>query len=62
MAESGAGSRMVTMGPMPAIPSEDSRAQEELVELTLLVRAINTWNRIGIGFRAVHPVKTARAA
>jgi len=27
----------------------------ELVNLTLCVAAINTWNRIAISFRAVHP-------
>ncbi len=29
----------------------------ELVNLTVLIGAINAWNRIAIGFRAVHPVK-----
>lgn len=28
---------------------------EELVKLTLLIGAINVWNRIAIGFRSVHP-------
>lgn len=28
----------------------------ELVRLTLLIGAINTWNRLAIGFRSVHPV------
>ena len=28
---------------------------EELVKLTLLVATINSWNRIAISFRAVHP-------
>jgi AhpD family alkylhydroperoxidase len=32
-------------------------SEGELVELTLLIGAINTWNRIAIGFRAVHPVE-----
>lgn len=27
----------------------------ELVKLTLLIGAINVWNRISIGFRSVHP-------
>jgi alkylhydroperoxidase family enzyme len=35
---------------------------EEQVKLTLLIAAINAWNRIAIGFRAVHPVKANRAA
>lgn len=28
----------------------------ELVDLTLAIGEINTWNRIAVGFRAVHPV------
>jgi AhpD family alkylhydroperoxidase len=28
---------------------------DELVKLTLLIGTINLWNRIAIGFRAVHP-------
>ena len=35
---------------------------EELVNLTLLIGAINVWNRLAIGFRAVHPVETRTAA
>ena len=34
--------------------------EEELVKLTLLIGAINVWNRIAIGFRSIHP--TARKA
>ncbi len=30
----------------------------EKVDLTLLIVAINGWNRFAIGFRTVHPVKT----
>jgi AhpD family alkylhydroperoxidase len=37
-------------------------AENELVELTLLVAAINAWNRIAISFRSVHPAKPAEAA
>jgi AhpD family alkylhydroperoxidase len=33
--------------------------EEELVKLTIAIIAINAWNRIAIGFRAVHPVKAA---
>jgi AhpD family alkylhydroperoxidase len=29
---------------------------EEKVKLTLVISTINAWNRISIGFRAVHPV------
>ena len=35
-------------------------SEEETVKLTLLIGTINAWNRIAIGFRAVHPVKAAR--
>lgn len=38
-------------------------SEEEQVKLTLLIGAINVWNRLAIGFRAVHPVtKTSAAA
>jgi AhpD family alkylhydroperoxidase len=36
--------------------------EEEQVTLTLLIVAINGWNRIQVGFRAVHPVDRRRAA
>jgi len=36
--------------------------EEEQVKLTLLIVAINGWNRIQIGFRAVHPVAERKAA
>jgi len=34
----------------------------EQVNLTLLIGAINAWNRLAIGFRSVHPVEASRAA
>jgi AhpD family alkylhydroperoxidase len=34
----------------------------EQVNLTLLIGAINTWNRLAIGFRSIHPVEANRAA
>ena len=37
-------------------------AEEEQVKLTLLIVAINGWNRIQVGFRAVHPVEKRQAA
>ena len=43
---------------------EDVRAhfsEAETVNLTMLIGAINAWNRVAIAFRAVHPVK-AKAA
>lgn len=36
--------------------------EKELVQLTLLIGGINTWNRLAIAFRAVHPVSAANAA
>jgi len=36
--------------------------EEEQVTLTLLIVAINGWNRIQVGFRAVHPVARPKAA
>ena len=44
-------------------PDEDYQAmraqfsESEAVNLTMLIGAINAWNRVAIGFRAVHPVK-----
>ena len=43
---------------------EDVRAhfsESETVNLTMLIGAINAWNRIAISFRAIHPVR-AKAA
>jgi AhpD family alkylhydroperoxidase len=34
----------------------------EIVHLTLLIGTINTWNRIAVGFRMVHPNEKGRAA
>ena len=31
-------------------------SEEEMVKLTLLIGAINIWNRIAVGFRSQHPV------
>jgi AhpD family alkylhydroperoxidase len=35
---------------------------EEQIVLTLAIVAINGWNRIQVGFRAVHPVRERKAA
>jgi AhpD family alkylhydroperoxidase len=37
-------------------------SDEEQVKLTLLIVAINGWNRINVGFRTVHPLEQRRAA
>ena len=49
-------------------PDEDYEAmraqfsEAEAVNLTVLIGAINAWNRVAIGFRAVHPVAKRAAA
>ena len=35
---------------------------EEQVALTFMIVAINGWNRINVGFRAVHPAGERQAA
>lgn len=35
---------------------------EEQVQLTLMIGAINAWNRLAIGFRAAHPVEGVHAS
>lgn len=49
----------------PDADYELARAQfkdDELVNLTALIGMINAWNRLAIGFRSVHPVKSTKAA
>jgi AhpD family alkylhydroperoxidase len=49
----------------PDAEYEAMRAQfseSEAVNLTMLIGAINAWNRVAIGFRAIHPVKARAAA
>ncbi|WP_163267752.1 carboxymuconolactone decarboxylase family protein [Chelativorans alearense] len=36
--------------------------EEEQVNLTLLIVAINGWNRVQVGFRGIHPVEKRQAA
>jgi AhpD family alkylhydroperoxidase len=36
--------------------------EDEQVKLTLLIAQVNAWNRIKIGFRAVHPAEERKAA
>lgn len=36
--------------------------EEEQVTLTMLIVAINGWNRIQVGFRGIHPVGERQAA
>ena len=58
----------VTLVARPTCPTRSTRqaqahfAEEELVNLTLLVVTINAWNRFAIGFRAIHPVTVKAAA
>jgi alkylhydroperoxidase family enzyme len=37
-------------------------SDEEQVQITLLIGAINVWNRVNVGLRTSHPVDEARAA
>jgi AhpD family alkylhydroperoxidase len=37
-------------------------SDDEIVKLTVLIGAINTWNRLAISMRSVHPVKAPAAA
>jgi len=49
----------------PDADYETARAEfspEEMARLTLLIVAINGWNRFAIGFRAIHPVEATSAA
>ena len=36
--------------------------EQERVKLTMVIVAINGWNRVAVGFRSLHPTKTSRAA
>jgi AhpD family alkylhydroperoxidase len=36
--------------------------EEEQVKLTMMIVAINGWNRLNVGFRTVHPVRAERSA
>jgi AhpD family alkylhydroperoxidase len=37
-------------------------SDQELAELTVGIGLINLWNRIQVGFRAIHPVQKSKAA
>ncbi|PZU11572.1 carboxymuconolactone decarboxylase family protein [Sphingomonas sp.] len=37
-------------------------SEEEQVRLTYAIGAINTWNRLAVGFRFAHPIEQVRAA
>jgi len=41
---------------------ESAFSDAEQVQLTLVIGAINLWNRLQLGFRAAHPVDRARDA
>lgn len=36
--------------------------EEEQVALTLLIVVVNGWNRVQVGFRAIHPTAERKAA
>jgi AhpD family alkylhydroperoxidase len=37
-------------------------SEEEQIKLTMMIIAINGWNRLNVGFRTVHPVNATRSA
>src|SRR5579883_2663699 len=56
---------LVSQTRVPDAVFEQAKAQfsdEELVKLTLLIAAINAWNRFAISFRSIHPVSVKAAA
>lgn len=56
---------LVSQTHVPDAVYEQAKAQfsdEELVKLTLLIAAINAWNRFAISFRSIHPVTVKAAA
>lgn len=56
---------LVSQTHVPDAVYEQARSQfsdEELVKLTLLIGAINAWNRFAIAFRSIHPVSVKVAA
>lgn len=58
----------LTLLPQTGAPDRDYAelaahfSESERVKLSLLIVAINGWNRLAVGFRRVHPVKSGRAA
>ena len=44
-------------------PLKKHFSDEEIVQLTMLIVAINGWNRLAVGFRSQHPIdRQAQAA
>ncbi len=55
---------LVAQGGVPDVLYTETRKQfseEELVKLTVAVSIINTWNRLSVAFRIVHPVRVEKA-
>jgi AhpD family alkylhydroperoxidase len=56
---------LISQGHAPDAVYAQARSEfsdQELVILTLLITTINAWNRIAIGFRSQHPVRTSPGA
>lgn len=52
---------LIAQGPISDALYAETRAafsEEELVQLTMAVAVINTWNRLAVPFRSVHPLRT----
>jgi AhpD family alkylhydroperoxidase len=43
-------------------PLKDHFSDVEIVQLTMLIGVINTWNRLAVGFRSQHPIDRVAAA
>ncbi|MGM4979846.1 MULTISPECIES: carboxymuconolactone decarboxylase family protein [Rhizobium] len=43
-------------------PLKQHFSEEEIVKITVAIGAINIWNRLAVGFRALHPVDAANKA
>jgi AhpD family alkylhydroperoxidase len=56
---------VLTQGFAPDAVYEEARREfsaAELASLTSAIAMINAWNRIGVGYRFLHPVKAAKPA
>ncbi len=43
-------------------PLRDHFTDQELVNITVAIGAINIWNRLAVGFRSQHPIDSAAKA
>lgn len=53
----------ISHGGVPDALYDQARAQfneKELVQLTMVIAVINTWNRLSVSFHTIHPMPTAK--